>query len=193
MVFFDEVYQGCPPWDIGRAQREFATLETSGDIVGDVLDVGCGTGENALYLAECGHEVWGVDAATRAIEMAREKARNRRITVTFVVGDALDLGALDRTFDTVVDSGFFHTLADSDRPRFAQTLSTVLPPGGTYIMLAFSDLVPGEFELPRRVAQVEIRATFSRGWRVECIRPAIFEHHLQPEGSPAWLSRITRT
>jgi len=61
MDFFEKAYHGTPPWDIGRPQREFVRLEEAGKISGDVLDVGCGTGENALFLAGCGHAVWGVD------------------------------------------------------------------------------------------------------------------------------------
>ena len=61
MSIFDEAYCGTPNWDIGRAQPVFVSLDEAGEISGDVLDVGCGTGENALFLAEHGHEVWGVD------------------------------------------------------------------------------------------------------------------------------------
>jgi len=192
MDFFDEVYRMTPPWDIGRAQREIAALEEVGGIAGDVLDVGCGTGENALHLASRGHVVWGVDAAPRAIDLARRKAQERRIDATFLVQDVLSLCELGRTFDTVVDSGLFHTLPDSDRPRFVRSLADVLKADGIYIMLAFSDLEPGEFSLPRRISQEEIRATFAEGWRIDWIRPAVFESTIRPNGSLAWLSAIAR-
>ncbi|MGB9372106.1 MAG: methyltransferase domain-containing protein [Halobacteriota archaeon] len=58
---FKSVYHGKPPWDIGRLQEEYVQLEQTGEISRSVLDVGCGTGENALYLAERGHGVWGID------------------------------------------------------------------------------------------------------------------------------------
>ncbi len=67
MSFFDSAYRGTPPWDIGRPQRELVKLEESGAIVGDVLDAGCGTGENSLFLASRGHKVLGVDSSERAI------------------------------------------------------------------------------------------------------------------------------
>lgn len=192
MGFFDDVYRGTPPWDIGRPQREFVALEESGEIAGDVLDVGCGTGENALYLAGRGHVVWGVDSAPGAIETARRRAQGRGVRVTFLVQDALHLQAIGRTFDTVLDSGLFHTLSDDERPRFARSLSAALRPGGSYLMLAFSEREPGEYSLPRRVSQPEIRTTFSDGWRIAWIRPAVFESSIRPDGSRAWLSSITR-
>lgn len=191
MDFFEEAYHGSPPWDIGRPQPAFVALEEAGAIAGDVLDVGCGTGENALFLAGRGHDVWGVDAAPSAIELARRKAEERGLAVTFRVQDALRLQELGRTFDTVIDSGLFHALSDSERPLYARSLAAVLRPGGTYFMLAFSELEPGGFG-PRRVTQQEIRAAFSDGWRVNEIRAAAFAGRRSPDGSRAWLSSITR-
>jgi len=191
MDLFEEAYHGRPPWDIGRPQEPFVALEEAGEIAGDVLDVGCGTGENALYLAGRGHAVWGVDAAPTAIERAREKAKERGIAATFLVHDALSLPELGRTFDTVVDSGLFHALSDPDRSRYARSLAGVLKSGGRYFMLAFSELEPGDYG-PRRVTQEEIRATFAEGWRVDWIRPSAFDARTRPEGARAWLSSITR-
>ncbi len=193
MEIFEQAYHdGLPPWDIGRAQHEFVALEEAGEIVGDVLDVGCGTGENALYLAGRGHEVWGVDAVPAAIERARQKAEERGAAATFLVADALDLTALGRTFETAIDSGLFHALSDADRPRFVRSLASVLPPGGTYFMLAISEL-DSEGPAPLRVTQQEIRAAFADGWLINWIRPAAFENRVRPEApSRAWLSSITR-
>jgi len=191
MSIFEEAYRGTPPWDIGRPQPAFVALEESGEIAGDVLDVGCGTGENALFLAGRGHDVWGVDSAPSAIEIARRKAEERGLSAIFRVQDALLLQELGRTFDTIIDSGLFHALSDPERPLYARSLSTVLRPGGTYFMLAFSELEPGGFG-PRRVTQQEIRMAFDDGWRINWIRAAAFEGRRSPGGSRAWLSSIAR-
>ena len=191
MDFFEEAYHTTPAWDIGRAQREFVHLEESGKISGDVLDVGCGTGENALFLAGRGHEVWGVDSASTAIGISRKKAKERGLTATFLVKDTLNLHEIGRTFDTVIDSGLFHTLSDPDRSFFVWNVSEVLKQGGTYFMLAFSELEPGGYG-PRRITKKEIEDAFSDGWRVNEIGPAVFESRTRPEGSRAWLSSITR-
>jgi len=73
MDIFDTVYRDRPPWDIGRPRRAFADL-AAGEVTGSVLDVGCGTGEHALFFAEEGHEVLGIDTASLAIRKAEEKA-----------------------------------------------------------------------------------------------------------------------
>jgi len=189
--FFEAAYHGIPPWDIGKPQKEFVRLGRSGEIVGDVLDVGCGTGENAFFLAGLGPVVCGIDAAPTAIEIARQKARERGIPVTFLVKDALNLNQIPRKFDTVIDSGLFHVLSDLERACFARNLADVLKSSGRYFMLCFSDLEPGGYG-PRRVTQGEIRDTFSGGWEIRYIRPAVFENRINTAGSKAWLSSIVK-
>jgi len=191
MDFFDSAYRGTPPWEIGRPQKEFVELVRRGEITGSVLDIGCGTGEHALFFAGEGHDVWGVDATTLAIQKAQEKAKKRGLPVQFLVLDARDLSRLTRKFDTATDSGLFHTLSDEDRPVFVDNLAAVLSPGGKYFMLCFSDQEPPGYG-PRRITEREIRNSFSDGWSVNYIRPAIFESHTREEGSRAYLSSISK-
>jgi len=190
-TFFDEVYRGIPPWDIGRPQKEIIRLEETGEIKGDVLDVGCGTGENVLFLAERGHTVWGADFAPRAILKAKAKAKKRGLKAVFLIQDALKLQNLMKQFDTVIDCGLFHTLSDAERPIFERSLESVLKRGGTYFMLCFSDREPGAWG-PRRVTQTEIRDTFSDGWEINYIQEANFISNLGEEKIWAWLSSIIR-
>ena len=186
---FEEMYAGTPPWDIGRPQPQFVRLEEDGEITGSVLDIGCGTGENALFLAGRGHDVWGIDFAPTAIAKAKAKAKQRDLKATFRVSDALQLQKLGRTFDTVIDSGLFHTFDDRDRVRFPRSLASVLPHGGRYRMMCFSEREPGDWG-PRRVTQAEIRETFAKGWEIESIRAAKFEAIVEGGGAEAWLARI---
>src|SRR5665811_23292 len=124
---------------------------------GDVIDVGCGTGENALYLASRGLEVVGVDAAPTAVARAQEKARLQGSGATFLVADALELQTLGRTFDVAIDCGLFHTFSDADRTRFERSLHRTLRAGGRYALLCFNEHQLGPLG-PRRVTQADIRA-----------------------------------
>ena len=188
---FNESYQGTPPWDIGRPQPMFLALAEAGEIRGRVLDAGCGTGEHVLMAARLGLDATGVDLAPLAIAAAERKAAERGLAARFVVGDALRLDQLGEQFDTVLDSGLFHTFDDESRARYVEALATVVRPGGRLLMACFSDRQPGDWG-PRRVRQDEIRAAFGAGWQVESIEAAQFETNLDPPNAQAWLSRIRR-
>jgi SAM-dependent methyltransferase len=166
-------------------------LAEEGLVTGDVIDVGCGTGENALYLASRGLAIIGVDAAPTAIAQAQEKARLRSSSATFLVADALALEGLERTFDTAIDCGLFHTFSDADRVRFECSLHRTLRAGARYVLLCFSEQEPGELG-PRRVRQPEIRATFATGWTVDSIVAERFAASLPGDGAHAWLALLTR-
>lgn len=191
MDFFDSAYRGTPPWDIGRPQKVFVELARQGEVIGSVLDIGCGTGEHALFFAGEGYEVWGIDSTPLAIEKAREKAAGRGLGVHFLVMDALSLTWLDRTFGTAIDSGLFHTLSDADRPVFTKNLAAVLSPNGNYFMLCFSEQEPPGYG-PRRITRRDIEENFQDGWTINYIRPATFESRTRAEGPRAWFSSISR-
>ncbi len=193
---FEWAYRNAdpPPWDIGRPQPVVARLAEEGAFAGSVIDLGCGTGENALFLASRGLEVTGLDAAPTAIARARQKAADRGIRASFVVADALALAALGRTFDAAFDSGLFHVFSDEERARFERGLRELLRPGGRYFMLCFSDLEPWGGG-PRRVSQAEIRTTFATGWHVDSIvaeRFATLDRTATPHAPRAWLASLTR-
>jgi cyclopropane fatty-acyl-phospholipid synthase-like methyltransferase len=192
---WDSAYEAGsrPPWDIGRPQPAFVRLADGGLLRGRVLDAGCGSGEHALLAAARGADVVGVDVSPRAIERARRKAGERGLAVRFEVADALSLGELGLTFDTVIDSGLFHVFDDADRARYVTSLASVLEPGGTCYLMCFSDRQPGTMG-PRRVSQEELRAAFSDGWAVTSIVAEAFEVNpgLGTPTAQAWLATIRR-
>jgi SAM-dependent methyltransferase len=193
---WDDAYAGGDlpaPWDIGRPQPEFARLAEAGLLTGQLLDAGCGTGEQTLLAARHGADALGVDIAPRAIEQARAKAAERGVPAQFEVASALYLAELGRAFDTIIDCGLFHTFDDADRAKYVISLAGVLRPGGHCYLMCFSDRQPGTLG-PRRVRQDELRAAFADGWVVESIAAAAFDVTRGFDGTTvqAWLADLRR-
>lgn len=188
---FNESYRGSPPWDIGRPQAAFVGLVRSGEIRGRVLDVGCGTGENAIFFSQSGAEVWGVDSASLAIKKAGRKAKERGVRVRFLEADALHLDRLETKFDTITDCGLFHVFSDEERLLFSASLKSVMERQSTYFMLCFSTEEPADWGGPRRVSEKEIRDVFSAGWKINYIRESMMETQFHGKGGKGLLSSIT--
>jgi len=193
---FQNLYAGKAPWDIGKPQRPF--IDAANQIGGSLLDAGCGTGDTALFLADRGHRVTGIDFLEEPIRRARSKAAERKSTVTFLVKDALTLKDWDERFDTVIDSGLFHVFSDKDREKYVAGLATVLMPGGKLFLMCFSNEEPGD-QGPRRISKDELRNAFAAGWQIESIEPTRFETRPDltdftfSEGGPkAWFAIIRR-
>ena len=193
---FENAYAGRAPWDIGKPQRPLVAV--ADQVASPVLDAGCGTGDTALFLAARGHRVTGIDFVAEAIRRARGKAAERRLSVEFLVKDALTLGDGGERFASVIDSGLFHVFSDDHRRRYVRRLAQVLGPGGRLFLMCFSDEEPGT-EGPRRVSRQELDDAFADGWEVESVQPVRFEVHPEftavrfSEGGPkAWFAVVRR-
>ena len=193
LISWEDAYKTRPPWDIGRPQPAFVELVQAGELnKGRVLDVGCGTGENALYLADRGFSVVGVDLSSRAIDAAKTKGSERKLKVDFRLANALSLDFKNAYFDNAIDSGLFHTFNDNDRVVFAREIARVLKIDGRYFMLCFSDKEPTSWGGPRRVSREEIEATFSPLFNVDYIKDAYFATRIDNNGGRAYLTSATK-
>lgn len=128
-LFFD------PPWDTGITPPELMDF-IEHHSPGRALDLGCGTGTNALTLARHGWLVRGVDFVPRAIRAARRKVRRAGYgdQVEFQVADVLRLKIPENTYDLVLDIGCFHGLAGQDIQHYSRLVTRALAPGGSLLM-----------------------------------------------------------
>jgi len=184
---FSALYERQPGWEVGRPQPAFVALHERGVVGERVLDAGCGTGENALFLASNGHQVWGIDIVDAAINAAAEKARLRGLPAArFLVADALALDQLGLLFDTVVDSGLLHAMTDAEQRIYLEQVATVLQPGGSFHALCFSEHQPGDSG-PRRVKRSELEALFAVGWSEFVVGETRFATNFSDAGAAAYL------
>jgi SAM-dependent methyltransferase len=125
------------PWEQGP-RDELVRLVESGRIRPcRALDLGCGTGANALYLAQRGFDVTGVDYAVAAIEKARRRAAAAGATVSLVVDDLTDPQRLSGVFDFLVDYGTFDDLTPAGRDCYLDTLLALSHAGSQYLLWCF--------------------------------------------------------
>lgn len=159
---WNELYQaGETPWDTGSADHHLVEyLRAVPDERGVALDVGCGTGTNAIWLANQGFSVLGVDISTAAIESARTKAGTRVPNCRFLAADFLCDPLSEGPFDFVFDRGCFHVFDEArERARFTERVASVLRPGGRWLSLIGSTEGPArEHGPPRRSARDVIGA-----------------------------------
>ena len=159
---------GITPWDGQPVPSELKALVEGPAAVAPAraLDLGCGTGRHAVYLARLGWKVTAVDYVPRAIRAASERARTERVEVRFLDGDVTRLGALglDGGYDLILDAGCFHGLPLPDRAAYARGVTGVRAPGAVMLLLSFE---PGRRgPAPRGASAEEIAATFEPAWRV---------------------------
>lgn len=165
----DGVEFGTVPWDIGKEQPAVVELEAAGRFSGEVLDIGCGLGDNSIFLASRGYKVAGVDFAPTAIERAKGRAKEHGVDVEFAVADATELPGYEGRFGTVLDSSLYHCLSDDQKKQYAATLHRVTTPGAMLNMFCFSDLHTETEGIPPmwRVTEENIRTTFTdAGWEI---------------------------
>jgi len=190
-ILFRCVYWFRAPWDVGGPQPIVKELIERGDITGRVLDVGCGTGDTAIFLAQKGYAVMGIDFIPQAIALASARAKSAGSEISFRVFDALKLDQLHERFDTIFDAGLFHNLSNTDRIRYTKSLEAALEPGGAFHMLCFSDSQPG-FIGPRRITKEEICRTFAQDWRIDSIRATRYKAYYPIGGAEAWIASIRK-
>jgi len=169
------------PWDTGRAEPVLVEwLDQSRLAPGRALEIGCGTGTNALWLAAQGFDVLALDLSPLAIERARAKAQRGAVQrIEFRVHDFLVGEPVGSGFQLVFDRGCFHVFdAAQDQARFAQRVAALLAPGGLWLSLIGStEGAPRESGPPRRSARDILNAVEPE---LELVSLRSFEFELMP-------------
>ncbi|MEP7041352.1 MAG: class I SAM-dependent methyltransferase [Chloroflexota bacterium] len=199
-LFYDAWYRfGNPPW-VGGPRSELVELVSSGRLTpGRALDLGCGEGDNAIFLAQHGFTVTALDFAPSAIAKARRKARTAGAEVEFLVDDLTELRHVNGQFDLLVDYGTLDDLGGRHRDAYIREVLPLAAPESQFLLWCFEwdlrrwerivtsilpfgnlALAPGEaerrfgrfFEVERVAAESDL-PTWPRGWAAYLMRRKI--------------------
>lgn len=178
---FNEHYkQGTAPWDIGKPDFNLIQTVTTTPIPPcKALDIGCGTGDNAIWLAQQKFTAMGVDASEIAIEKARGKAAKANASCTFDVLNILRGDAKGAPFGFVFDRGCFHTVDSAEeRVRFAEQVRHHLGEDGLWLSLMGNADDPRAGEGPPKRSVREISAAVEPYFEILSLVTSHFEANL---------------
>ena len=156
---WEERYEtGDLPWDTGRVDNNLVEALERHDIRPcRVLELGCGTGSNALWLARRGFDVTGIDISERAIDLARQAAEHAGMAVTFATGDVLNDSLPQGPFGLAFDRGCFHSVGElSGRRAFSAAVSDRLADNGHWLSLIGNADGPEREVGPPRLSAADI-------------------------------------
>ncbi len=182
-----------PAWDTGRPSNELQRLVKQKTLRPcRVVELGCGTGVNAVYLASQGFDVTAIDLAPTALEAGRERAREAGVTVRWIQADVLAPPALV-PFDLIFDRGCYHGVRQRSASGYVETAESLCRPGGRVLILAGNANEPDPRSGPPRVDETDLVADFSAGFDVERLREIRFDSaNPEMEGAWAWSVLLRR-
>lgn len=188
--FVERYATGQIPWDSGAPSGELVRVLEAGIVTGKkVLELGCGTGTDAVEMARRGFEVVAVDFVEQAIEAARVKARDAKVQMVFRVADIVkdDLGG---PYDFVFDRGVYHVVRRENLAAFQELLRRVTRPGSLWLSLAGNAKEERE-EGPPVVSEQEIRAELEPLFEIVDLREFRFATN-KPDMQPLGWSILMR-
>lgn len=184
--------EGDTPWDSGLPSRELGRVLADESLrPGRALELGCGTGTNAVFLAQQGFEVTAIDLSELALKQAQQRAERAGRVIRFLQADVCNFPWQGEPFDFVFDRGCYHCARRIDLPGFLETLRKVTKPGSLYLVLTGNANEQSD-EGPPRLHEHEIRAELGELFDVNGIREFRFQDAGGVDGPLGWSCLLTR-
>ncbi len=182
----DRYMSGNLPWDTGAPDELLVGFVRADRVApGSALEVGAGTGTNALWLAQQGFDVLGVDISPRAVDLARSKV-SPATRLRFETHDFLAQPP-DGTFSFAFDRGCFHVFDEPEqRARFAANVAARLAPGGVWLSLIGSTEGPARDVGPPRRSARDVVAAIEPVLAIEELAAVTFSRTPGPAPAAAW-------
>jgi SAM-dependent methyltransferase len=193
---FDLMYRlGFAPWERRDVEQTWKPLLDGAGALspGRALDIGCGSGRDAVYLAKRGWLLTGVDFAETALSAARARARHEGVEAQWVQGNVAELGALGLTpgYDLLYDFGCMHLLRDEARRSLARGIGDLAGASATLLITAF--MAGRRVLLPRGIDEPQLLALLGDRWELEQTRSEVTDDMPPPvRRAQPTLYRLTR-
>jgi SAM-dependent methyltransferase len=155
---------GNVPWDEPLPPPEVRDY-VHANPPGRALDLGCGYGRAAIYLAGRGWDVDGVEFIEAALMEARARARAAGVSPRFHLSPVTDLSFLPGPYDFALDVGCMHNLDQAGLLAYREELLRLLRPGGRYLL--FARLDEQDAEGPKGIDEGRLRDLFAPGFALE--------------------------
>lgn len=188
------------PWDSGLVDVELqrvvdeyaAAVKAAGGSLGSAVEFGCGTGTNALYLAQAGFAVTAIDYSPLAIEKARHRAAACAVDVRWLVGDLATIDSAAESFDFFFDRGCYHCVRRAGQlSGYLKAIERLMRPGGTLLILA-GNADDSESGGPPKVAAADLVGDFEKHCRIERLAAYCFQEADGSAGPLAWSALLRR-
>lgn len=184
---------GFMPWEQDEPISDVAELVEGPNALppGRALDIGCGTGRNAVYCARRGWQVTGIDDVPLALQRARQHIDAAGQDVHLIRGDIAGTTDLGRGYSLLLDIGCLHGLNNAQLKRAVTNISRAAAPGATLLMFAIAPGAPKP--APVGIDPDDLPNLFP-GWKVDATRHAeeIIMHGPLAKARP-YAHRLTRT
>ncbi|MCC6123463.1 MAG: class I SAM-dependent methyltransferase [Pirellulales bacterium] len=191
---WDGVYrQGTPAWDSGIPHAELIRVmeEKRFPKGGTVLELGCGSGADAICMAKRRYEVTAVECSPIALERARLRAEREDALLRLVLDDVFEFALTAGQFDLVYDCGFYHWMRLTKLEPYLDMLWHLTRPGSWFFCLAgaLDERAEGG---PPQVTEDDIRFELGRLFEFVHLRHARLESPLSKHGFKAWSCLMRR-
>lgn len=130
-------------WTSAEPPKEIVELIETGKIKScKVLDIGCGEGFYAIYLAKKGFDVTGIDLSENAIKYAKQNAEKEGVKIKFISMDIKDLDKIYEKFDFIFEWALLHHIMPEKRKKYVRDASNLLNRNGKYFSVCFNEQDP---------------------------------------------------
>ncbi|PRX23125.1 methyltransferase family protein [Orenia metallireducens] len=170
--YYTNVYADKAPaqldWTAGTAEPELVSMVYEGQIKAGskILELGCGLGTEAVFLAVRGMNVTAMDLSEEAINVGKNLANLYGTNVNFIQKDLLESDLFDEEFDIITDHGCYHHMTEAERETYVSKVTKYLKPNGMFILRCFSDMIPGGPQ-PKRISSDDMIESFHQKFKLE--------------------------